>query len=261
MTKYTFVVGMRYTKQDIYQFCRVPLENQKGNWNTGYTQFDGDWFVFCNVGMPGRTGHDYGNRFVGDDLLWYGKTHSHLQQASIRSMMDGPGKNLIFYRADDRAPFIFAGVAKAKFARDVSPVEITWQFIESGEQRIEVLPEEAVEPEKLYEGATKTISVNIYERNPQARKMCIDAYGVTCAVCGFNFADAYGEIGEGFIHVHHLKPLAEIGAEYQLDPVEHLRPVCPNCHAMLHRRKPILSIEELKASIHGKDIFSNTKKI
>ncbi len=60
----------------------------------------------------------------------------------------------------------------------------------------------------------------------------------------------YGQIGEGFIHVHHLKPLSEIGQEYEVDPIEDLRPVCPNCHAMLHRKKPPYTIEQLKDLIH-----------
>ena len=71
-------------------------------------------------------------------------------------------------------------------------------------------------------------------------------YGYDCAVCDFNFGELFRELGEGFIHVHHLKPLAEIGDEYYLDPIKDLRPVCPNCHAMLHRKRPPLSIEELK---------------
>jgi 5-methylcytosine-specific restriction protein A len=53
-------------------------------------------------------------------------------------------------------------------------------------------------------------------------------------------------LGEGFIHVHHLNPIATIAEEYELDPENDLRPVCPNCHAMLHRKKETLSIEELR---------------
>ncbi|MEG0771017.1 MAG: HNH endonuclease, partial [Clostridia bacterium] len=59
----------------------------------------------------------------------------------------------------------------------------------------------------------------------------------------------YGEIGKDFIHVHHLKPLNEIGEEYIVNPVNDLIPVCPNCHAMLHRKinAKYLSVEELKS--------------
>ncbi|MDY6994104.1 MAG: HNH endonuclease [Pseudomonadota bacterium] len=114
-----------------------------------------------------------------------------------------------------------------------------------------VFPEEICSSdEEYYEGATQKVTVNIYERNPEARQKCIEYYGTDCYVCSFNFEDNYGEIGKGFIHVHHLKPLSEIGEEYELNPLQDLRPVCPNCHAMLHKRKPPYSIEELKQIIN-----------
>ena len=99
----------------------------------------------------------------------------------------------------------------------------------------------------LPEGAKKTIVVNAYERNPKARAMCLAHYGTNCTVCGFSFAQVYGECGAGYIHVHHIKPISEIGGSYNVDPVADLRPVCPNCHAMLHTTIRVLSIDELKA--------------
>lgn len=103
----------------------------------------------------------------------------------------------------------------------------------------------------LTEGAKKTVVVNAYERNPKARSMCIDHWGSQCAACNFDFANTYGTIGAGFIHVHHLVPVAEIGKSYQVNPVNDLRPVCPNCHAMLHTSNPPLSIEQLREIIHA----------
>ncbi|EOI8050889.1 HNH endonuclease [Vibrio parahaemolyticus] len=110
-------------------------------------------------------------------------------------------------------------------------------------------PDEIDESTTISEGAKKTVTVNKYERNRAARTLCIEKYGVSCFVCDFNFEEKYGSLGAGFIHVHHLKPLGEVGEEYQLDPVKDLRPVCPNCHAMLHRHKPAIPIEELKEKI------------
>lgn len=110
----------------------------------------------------------------------------------------------------------------------------------------ETFPEEVVDTQTYYEGATKHITVNVYERSVNARRACIARYGVDCFVCGFNFKSAYGNAGNGFIHVHHLKPLSEVGEEYELDPVKDLRPVCPNCHAMIHRKIPTYTIEEMK---------------
>lgn len=109
---------------------------------------------------------------------------------------------------------------------------------------------EEIDPTKTYtEGATRQITINVYERNPRVRTICINHYGLNCSVCGFNFEKVYGAIGASFIHVHHLKSLSEIGKGYKLNPIKDLRPVCPNCHAMLHRQKPVYSIEELKAII------------
>lgn len=108
------------------------------------------------------------------------------------------------------------------------------------------LPDEVEEGQTYIEGAMKRVPVNAYERNPQARRACLREHGTDCSVCGFSFGEEYGEIGAGYIHVHHLKPLAQAGGAYELDPVEDLRPVCPNCHAMLHKRNPPYSIEELK---------------
>ncbi|MEI7803444.1 MAG: HNH endonuclease [Bacteroidota bacterium] len=99
--------------------------------------------------------------------------------------------------------------------------------------------------EKLFEGAKRTIVVNAYERNSKARQLCIEHYGTTCSVCEFDFEKTYGELGKDFIHVHHLTPVSEIGNNYEINPVKDLRPVCPNCHSMLHRQEPPLTIEEL----------------
>ena len=101
----------------------------------------------------------------------------------------------------------------------------------------------------LVEGASKTISVNVYERNATARKICIAHYGCICQLCKFDFENTYGHLGEGIIHIHHLTPLAQIGEGYQVDPLADLIPVCPNCHAVIHRRNPPVDIETIRKSI------------
>lgn len=103
----------------------------------------------------------------------------------------------------------------------------------------------------IVEGAVTVVSVNRYERDATARRLCLDHYGTACTACGLHFEERYGEIGTGYIHTHHIVPLSEIGCSYVVDPIADLRPVCPNCHAMLHRRKPPFSIEELKAILQA----------
>jgi 5-methylcytosine-specific restriction protein A len=109
------------------------------------------------------------------------------------------------------------------------------------------LPGELSNAASLFEGAVRQVSVNAYERNPKARRRCIEYHGTSCCICGFNFGAVYGEVADGFIHVHHLRSLSDIGMKYEVDPIEDLRPVCPNCHAVLHRRSPAFSIEEIRA--------------
>ncbi|HEY9657069.1 MAG TPA: HNH endonuclease [Allocoleopsis sp.] len=109
------------------------------------------------------------------------------------------------------------------------------------------LAEEIADEKELLEGAVYRVSINSYERNLEARRRCIEHHGTSCCVCGFNFADKFGLIAQGFIHVHHLKPLSEIREEYKVDPIADLRPICPNCHAIVHLGGKTRSIEEVKA--------------
>lgn len=125
----------------------------------------------------------------------------------------------------------------------------TPSFLTESTTSIFLSPEENGRSETFSEGASVRISVNAYERDSRARKKCIERYGCECVACGFDFEKTYGEIGQGFIHVHHLMPLSEASGRHDVDPIRDLRPVCPNCHAMLHARSPLLSIEELRASL------------
>ena len=102
-------------------------------------------------------------------------------------------------------------------------------------------------PNRSYlEGAAVRVLVNRYERDRRAREYCIAHHGAVCAVCGFEFSRAYGQIGEGFIHVHHVVPLASVGRSYEVDGRRDLIPVCPNCHAMLHSGEQPPSVEQLR---------------
>jgi 5-methylcytosine-specific restriction protein A len=120
------------------------------------------------------------------------------------------------------------------------------------EQQIDYLyPDEEQEKSKdvHYEGSRTTISVNKYERNKKARDKCIKHWKAICSICNFEFIYKYGEIGTDFIHIHHLKPLSEIGEKYIIDPINDLKPVCPNCHSMIHKRNPPYTINEIQGML------------
>lgn len=86
-----------------------------------------------------------------------------------------------------------------------------------------------------------------YERDPKLRAMCINHYGCKCYICGFDFKEHYGELGNNFIEVHHLTPLSELKKEHVTSPVEGMIPLCSNCHSMVHRTNPPVEVEKLKA--------------
>lgn len=97
--------------------------------------------------------------------------------------------------------------------------------------------------DQYYEGALKKVYVDRYERDYNARNKCLEIHGCKCVVCGMTFESIYGEVGRGFIHVHHTIPISTIGQTYQIDPEKDLVPICPNCHAMLHRKDPPYKVE------------------
>jgi predicted HNH restriction endonuclease len=78
-----------------------------------------------------------------------------------------------------------------------------------------------------------------------AKERALDEHGqLPCAACTFDFASVYGEIGRGFIECHHLLALADLVAE-RATRVSELALVCSNCHRMIHRKRPWLSMERL----------------
>lgn len=113
----------------------------------------------------------------------------------------------------------------------------------------QLFPDEVGDEEGFWEGTRTKVFVNAYERNPEARAKCLRLFGLACMACGEDFLKKYGIHGRGFIHVHHLTPLKKIGRAYQVNPAKDLRPVCANCHAMIHRREPMLTIEQLRELI------------
>ncbi len=127
---YRFKVGTLYRRRDVYRVIGIPEDTKGGNWDTGYSPYGDAWFIFCNIGIPGRTGHDYPNEWVGPYLLWYGKTSAALRHKSIQSMLDGSRQVYIFVRADQNAPFVFVGCGQPQAVKDTVPVTVLWSLAE-----------------------------------------------------------------------------------------------------------------------------------
>jgi len=98
---------------------------------------------------------------------------------------------------------------------------------------------------------------SFFKRNPALREEAIAVHGLNCGGCGENFGAKYGPLGEGYIEIHHLNPLAERGDASVPTTVDDVLPLCANCHRVVHRKRPAVGIDELKrviAEARGKSI-------
>lgn len=124
-----FKIGQQYSKKDIYKILNVPSAQQKGSWDTGYREYEGNIFLFSNIGVPGRTGDDYNNYWEGEDFIWEAKSNSKLAQPMIQKMVN-PGlvNNIfLFTRTDNKDDYTYQGTVIVKEFKDTTPVKIIWK--------------------------------------------------------------------------------------------------------------------------------------
>jgi 5-methylcytosine-specific restriction protein A len=195
------------------------------------------------------------------DTVMRGTFHALLSQARsdcgrVYLEVDGASVELLLNSAD---PW-------RSFGLDVStrlpPGKVTEAVIQEEALRVasacitmalSLLPVEPVQEPGLHgagglpEGARTRVEVNRYERSPVNRAACIAHYGPICRACTFDFRASYGELGDGYIEVHHRTPVSRMNESYFVNPITDLVPVCANCHAMLHRTDPPMAIEALRA--------------
>jgi putative restriction endonuclease len=122
--------GLAFTRASLQNELGVPVDERGGDWSTGYTSFQGEYFVFCNIGVPGRTGHDYDNHWEGDTLVWRAKGGTNIRQPQIARMTDGAQRVHVFYRYADRSAFLYAGLGRPNQVLDTEPVTVRWRFDE-----------------------------------------------------------------------------------------------------------------------------------
>jgi HNH endonuclease len=131
------------------------------------------------------------------------------------------------------------------------PKKYLVSFIDPSSVEHDIESEKAEENEPRKEGTVKEYYGKRYERIPANRQKAIEIHGTTCSACGFNFSEVYGDRGEGFIEVHHIKPLSQAEEAQYINPATDLLPLCSNCHRMIHRKSDnVLSIEELSQLIN-----------
>ena len=166
-----------------------------------------------------------------DDKYWIDPKDNNDKKGRVilRLLEESCGEQLLFKHLHENG----LKTTRSLTRPNKNPISLIKYIGSNFHDNIDVFPCENDIIEDTPEGLRKKVYVNRYERDPEERRKCIERYGnkYECIVCGFNFEDKYGEIGRGFIHVHHINPLADNGKDIS----DNLIPVCPNCHAMLHR--------------------------
>ena len=109
--------------------------------------------------------------------------------------------------------------------------------------------EELLSPPLSVVDHSARVYVKRYERSPQARALSLVHYGLRCRCCDVLLDETYGDAARDLFHVHHLTPLSEIPEGTGINPVTDLRPVCPNCHGVIHTKEPPFTIEEVRAMV------------
>lgn len=156
-----------------------------------------------------------------------------------------------------------AALKRAGFPKNHSTENYTYSlanaYCERASRDTALIPGESpfVDPghptHEFEEGRRVAVLVERIERDPKAREECIQHHGTVCKACSFDFEAVYGELGRGFVHVHHHKQqLSSTTGKHKVNPVQDLVPLCPNCHAMVHRKNPMLSIEDLRNLLNAK---------
>lgn len=161
--------------------------------------------------------------------------------------------------------FIWILRPELKIAIDELIQENKISFNNEDMKEVITIPEEITEKQsqQLKEGAKYKITINTYERNPKAKQECIEYYKklnngrIICQICGFDFGSFYGKEVERLINVHHLKPLHEIGEEYEIDAINDLIPIRPNCHLVVHSRELAYTPDEVKKMIKKGNLNKN----
>ena len=186
-----FIPDQEYHKEDIYKILSVPKDKQKGPWNTGYTKYDGAYYIFANIDIAGRTGHDYDNHWVEDGVLaWYGRTESHLGQTSIQELLDKKVLVHIFTRNEERALFRYRGLGIPRKYEVVAgkPIMIIWDIIKTvGERETDEMIESIVSDPEASNDEVRRLVASVRRVRDGQRKMkegLIKLYGGCCCITG-----------------------------------------------------------------------------
>jgi hypothetical protein len=181
-------VGQTYTRVTVQQAIGEPNPSHQGKWGTGYTEHDGSFYIFANIGGAGRTGHDYPNEWDGDVLHWCAKTGTHRDQPSMKRLLADGTKCHIFTRHHDRDPFTYHGLARSTNPRSSDPMMLTWVFestaqiarMDKSRPTMALVLHTAYRTAKTTAGEEQTVALEgVLRRNPALVERALNGHAST----------------------------------------------------------------------------------
>ncbi len=109
-----------------------------------------------------------------------------------------------------------------------------------------------VSPDLEFEEGQRLVRERSYfKRNPQLVRAAKERHNYVCQACYFQFKDKYGELGDDYIECHHMNPLSERTNSEKIvkTSLDEVTVLCSNCHRMIHRTSPAMSLERLKSIV------------
>lgn len=235
-----FTLGGIYSRDDLIKRFNIT----DATINNGIfkpEQFSSVWLFVTEEKTPDRV--QYKDYFDDQILQFEGQPARKTDHLIIDQKTEG-NEILVFYRKkkNEFSNFGFHYLGPFVYGSHTSDESNPTKFVlyplekssEDEEKELET-GESNYLPSK--EGKEKTRIQTYYERRPKLRAAAIEFHGTTCKICSFDFGKKYGQIGEGYIEIHHLIPHFSVKGEHDVDPKIDLVPVCSNCHRMIHKRK------------------------
>jgi len=216
-------------------------------------------YISLNQGTDSLN-EEYGDKEYIDILklrasLYKSKLNKYKDQLPLDNIVNFRGRKADGYSAGHIIGIEYDAMNLPSDSKLVADLNVILEAYSSlFDDEIEPLDEDEAE---LIESKYKTIEEKkIYclhrriERNSSAKKVK-KIHGLKCECCGLNFEEQYGEIGKGFIEVHHLIPLSSLKLgecrKYDLD--KDFAVLCSNCHRMIHRQSDPSDIDALRKQI------------
>jgi hypothetical protein len=127
-----FEINRVYRKSDIYKIFNVPKVQQGGKWRNGYCEHNNEFFIFANIGIPGKTDvgdFHYKNEINDNNVMeWEAQNNSKLSWESVQKLKKSNPYIFVRYKDFRSGIYKFIGVGDCMETKDVSPVYFKWKI-------------------------------------------------------------------------------------------------------------------------------------